>query len=187
MEEEKVVQALLKQTQERMQNYVLGVKSQAGQQRTDSPVVDQGLVDSLLANDANNFLVRRSLDASLKTRHIQSEKAILQAQRNSMESFIKSDAEQRAETIAQFQKSLETLKGVYDTLINNIRLTYEDYQHQQFGDAVRVSMQTKTDSFYRGLAMAGIAGFGIGGALGLGLALLGIGQAHGRRSNTGGR
>jgi hypothetical protein len=89
MEEEKVVQALLRQTQERTQNYVLGIKSQAAQQRSDSPVIDQGLVDSLLANDANNFLVRKSLEASLKTRRIQSEKAVLQAQRTNMEDFIK--------------------------------------------------------------------------------------------------
>lgn len=172
MEEEKVVQSLLKQTQERMQNYVLGVKSQAGQQRTDSPIVDQGLVDSLLANDANNFLVRRTLEASLKTRRIQSEKAILQDQRNNMQNFIKSDLAQKTETLAQFQKSLDRLKSVYEKLINDIRVTYEDFQRQQYGDAIRVSMQAKTGSFYRSLAMAGIAGLGIGLAAGLGLSLL---------------
>ncbi len=176
-EEEKVVQALLKQTQERMQNYVLGVKSQAGQQRSDSPVVDQGLVDSLLANDANNFLVRKSLDASLKTRRIQSERAVLQDQRNNMQTFIKSDMSQKTEALAQFQKSLESLKEVYERLIKDIQLTYEDYQHQQFGDAVRISMQTHTDSFYRGLAMAGIAGLGVGLAAGVGLSLLGLGRS----------
>lgn len=173
-EEEKVVLSLLKQTQERMQNYVLGVKSQAGQQRADSPVIDQGLVDSLLANDANNFLVRRALDASLKTRRIQSEKSVLQERRDNMLAFIKSDVSQKTEVLAQFQKSLDNLKGVYENLINNIRLTYEDYQRQQYGDAIRVSMQTRTDSFYRGLATAGIAGCGIGLAAGLGLSLLGI-------------
>ncbi|HEY8994464.1 MAG TPA: hypothetical protein VIM71_07380 [Lacunisphaera sp.] len=174
-EEEKVVQALLKQTQERMQNYVLGVKSQAAQQRTESLIVDQGLVDSLLANDANNFLVRKALDASLKTRNIQSQKAILQEQRNNMETFIKSDLAQKTDTLAQFQKSLDTLKKSYESLINNIRITYEDYQRQQFGDAIRISMQAKTSSFYRSLAMAGIAGLGIGAAFGVGLSLLGIG------------
>jgi len=174
-EEEKVVQDLLRQTQERMQNYVLGVKSQATQQRSDSPVLDQGLIDSLLANDANNFLVRKALDASLKTRRIQSEKAILQDQRNNMQTFIKSDLVQKAETLAQFQKSLDDLKLVYESLIRDIRLTYEDYQRQQFGDAIRVSMETKTSSFYRSLALAGILGLGIGTSFGLGLSLLGIG------------
>ena len=176
VEEEKVVQSLLKQTQERTQNYVLGVKSQVGQQRSDSPVVDQGLVDSLLANDANNFLVRRALDASLRTRSMQSDKAVMQDRRNNMETFIKSDAVQKTEALAQFQKSLESLKTVYDQMMNDIRITYEDYQHQQFGDSIRVSMQTKTESFYRGLAMAGIAGLGVGLAAGLGLSLLGFGQ-----------
>jgi hypothetical protein len=180
-EEEKVVMSLLKQTQERMQNYVLGIKSQSGQQRADSPVVDQGLIDSLLANDANNFLVRRALDASLRTRSIQSEKAIMQDRRNNMETFMKSDYIQKTEALEQFQKSVESLKKVYDQLINDIRLTYEDFQHQQFGDAVRISMQTKTESFYRGLALAGIAGLGVGLAAGFGLSLLGVGPGRGIR------
>lgn len=174
MEEEKVVQSLLKQAQEREQSYTLGIKSQAGQQRTDSPVIDQGLVDSLLVNDAYNFLVRQTLEASLKTRRIQSEKAILQDRRDNMETFLKSDTAQKTEALTQFQKSLDSLKQVYESLINDIRLTYEDYQQQQYGDAVRVSMQTKTSSFYRGLALAGITGIGLGLVAGLGFVLLGI-------------
>jgi hypothetical protein len=175
VEEEKVVHDLLKQAQEREQRFALGVKSQTTQQRADGVVVDQGLVDSLLANDAYNFLVREALKASLKTRRIQSEKAILQERHNSMDAFIESKAEEKAEALTQFQKSLDELKKVYDKLINNIRMTYEDYQQQQYADAVRVSMQAKTQSFYRSLAMAGIAGLGIGGALGLGLSILGLG------------
>jgi hypothetical protein len=175
-EEEKVIQALLKQTQERMQNYVLGVKSQAGQPRSDSPIVDQGLVDSLLANDANNFLVRKALEASLKTRRIQSERAVLQDQRNNMQTFIKSDLSQKAETLTQFQKSLDSLKVVYDRLVNDIRVTYEDYQRQQYGSAVRISMQTRTDGFFRKLAMVGMVGLAVGAALGLGLSLLASGD-----------
>jgi hypothetical protein len=179
IEEEKVVQALLKQIQERTQNYVLGVKSQNGPQRADATVVDQGLLDSLLANDAYNFLIRKSLTASLATRGIQSEKSILLNQKANLQSFNEESLAQRIDTIAQFNKSLDALKKVYTRLINDIQLTYTDYQKQQFGDAVRISMQTRTESFYRSLAMAGIAGLGIGGALGLGLSLLGVG---GRRS-----
>jgi len=174
VEEEKVVQNLLHQVQEREQRYALGVKSQT-QQRNDGIVVDQGLVDSLLANDAYNFLVRQALEASLKTRRIQSEKAILQERRDSMEKFITSNATEKAEALTQFQNSLNELQKVYDKLIRDIRLTYEDYQQQQYADAIRVSMQAYTPSVYRSLAVAGIAGFGIGGALGLGLSLLGIG------------
>ena len=175
IEEEKVVQALLKQTQERAQNYVLGVKSQNGPQRADATVVDQGLLDSLLANDAYNFLIRKSLASSLATRSIQAEKIIMLEQKMRLATFTTENLEERIATIAQFNKSLDALKKVYNRLINDIQLTYTDYQKQQFGDAVRISMQTKTQSFYRSLALAGIAGLGIGGALGLGLALLGLG------------
>ena len=163
-EEEKVVLSLLQQTQERMQNYVLGVMSQAGQQRPDSPIVDQGL--------------RKALESSLNTRRIQSQKAILQERRDNMDTFVKSNAVQKTEAIAQLQKSLDELKMVYDQLMGNIRITYEDFQNQQYGNAIRISMQTKTDSFYRGLAMAGIAGLCIGMATGLGLSLLGIGPGR---------
>ena len=175
IEEEKVVQALLKQIQDRTQNYVLGVKSQNAPQRAEATVVDQGLLDSLLANDAYNFLIRKSLTASLATRGIQSEKSILLNQKANLQSFNEESLAQRIETIAQFNKSLDALKKVYTRLINDIQLTYTDYQKQQFGDAVRISMQTRTESFYRSLALAGISGLGIGGALGLGLALLGLG------------
>ena len=178
IEEEKVVQALLKQTQERAQNYVLGVKSQNGPQRADATVVDQGLLDSLLANDAYNFLIRKSLASSLATRSIQAEKIIMLDQKARLATFTTENLEERIATIAQFNKSLDALKKVYNRLINDIQLTYTDYQKQQFGDAVRISMQTKTQGFYRSLAMAGIAGLGIGGALGLGLALLGLGGSR---------
>ena len=178
IEEEKVVQALLKQTQERAQNYVLGVKSQNGPQRADATVVDQGLLDSLLANDAYNFLIRKSLASSLATRSIQAEKIIMLDQKARLATFTTENLEERIATIAQFNKSLDALKKVYNRLINDIQLTYTDYQKQQFGDAVRISMQTKTQSFYRSLALAGIAGLGIGGALGLGLALLGLGGSR---------
>ena len=175
IEQEKVVVELLKQTREREQNYTLGVKSSVEQQRANSLVVDQGLVDSLLVNDAYNLLVRKTLEASLKTRAIQSEKAIFQERRDKMADFAKANLKPRIDKIALFQKSLSELRTIYKALMSDIQLTYNDFQQQQFGDAVRISMQTKTQSFYRSLALAGIAGLGIGGALGLGLALLGLG------------
>jgi hypothetical protein len=175
IQEEKVVQDLLKQAQEREQSYALGIKSQgAQQQRSAGLVVDQGLIDSLLANDAYNFLVREALTTSLKTRRIQADKTILQERRNSMETFITSNAAEKAEAVTQFERSLGAVRKEYDTLMRNIRLTHEDYQQQQYNDAVRISMQARTSSFYRELAMAGVAGLGIGLAAGLGLSLLGI-------------
>jgi hypothetical protein len=173
-EEEKVVQALLKQSQERMQNYVLGIKSQTGTQRSDGTVIDQGLVDSLLANDANNFLVRESLKASLKTRRIQSDKAILQDRRKNITDFIASGSAQKSDVLEQFQKSLDKLKSSYDKLVTDTRLTYQDYQQQYYANAVQISMQPITASFHRSLAVAGAAGMGTGLALGIGLAFLGL-------------
>lgn len=174
LEEERHIQSLLSQAQERAQSYVLGVKSQAVQQRPDSPVIDQGLVDSLLANDAYNFLVRQALEAGLKTRRIQAEKAVLQERRNRMEEFIQASVEEKAEVMTQLDKSLAELKASYAALIENIRLTHEDYQRQRFGDALRISMQARTESFYLSLAKAGIVGLALGGALGVGLSLLGV-------------
>src|SRR5690606_333409 len=49
-EEAKVVQDLLTKMQERGQGYVLGVKSQAAQSNPGAPILDQGLIDSLLVN-----------------------------------------------------------------------------------------------------------------------------------------
>jgi len=175
VEEEKVVQALLKQSQERMQNYVLGIKTPTSAQRSEGTVVDQGLVDSLLINDANNFLVRESLKASLKTRRIQSEKLILLDRKKSIQQFIVAGVEQKTEVLEQFEKSLGKLQVAYNKLIDNTRLTYQDYQEQFYGNAVQISMQPITESFNRGLAVAGAAGMGTGLALGLGLALLGLG------------
>jgi hypothetical protein len=110
----------------------------------------------------------------LRTRKIQSEIAILEERRTNMEDFLKGNATEKKETMELFNKSLAEITRSYNGLMKDIRVTYEDYQQQQYGNAVRVSMQTKTSSFYRGLAMAVIAGIGIGGALGLGLALLGL-------------
>jgi hypothetical protein len=98
----------------------------------------------------------------------------MEERRANMAAFLKSNSTEKKETMELFNKSLAEITRVYTGLMNEIRVTYEDYQQQQFGNAIRVSMQTKTSSFYRGLAMAGIAGIGIGGALGLGLALLGF-------------
>ena len=101
IEEEKVVDDLLAKAQERSQNYVLGIKSQAAQQRPETPVLDQGLVDSLLANDAYNFLVRKALVAGLEVKRIQADKAQLLERHKNMETFLKSTGEDQSAIIAQ--------------------------------------------------------------------------------------
>ena len=174
VEEEKVVDDLLGKAQERSQNYVLGIKSQAAQQRSEAPILDQGLIDSLLANDAYNFLVRRALDAGLTVKRIQANKAQLLERRKSMEEFLKSDGKDQSALVAQVQKSLADLEVSYKELISSIRKTHADYAKQQFADAIRITMQPQTSSKYRPLAVAGAIGGFIGLALGMGLSLIGI-------------
>jgi len=174
IEEEKVVDDLLARTQERSQNYVLGIKSQATQQRPETPILDQGLIDSLLANDAYNFLVRRALDAGLVVKRIQADKSQLLERRKSMEEFLKSNGNDQSANIAQVQKSLAALEVSYRELISSIRKTQADFARGRFADAIRISMQPVTASMYRPLAVAGAIGAFIGLALGGGLSLVGI-------------
>jgi ElaB/YqjD/DUF883 family membrane-anchored ribosome-binding protein len=182
LEEEKVVQDLMAKTQERAQNYVLGIKSQATQQRSEAPILDQGLIDSLLANDANNFLVRRALTAGLEVKRIQAEKAQLVERRKNMESFLKSTGEDQSAVIAQVQKSLTDLEASYKDLISNVRKTQADFARQQFANAIRISMQPVTGSFYKSMVVAAFIGGFIGLTLGVGLSLLGV-YIGGKKSN----
>jgi hypothetical protein len=174
IEQERVVNDLLAKSQERPQDYVLGIKSQAIQERPESPILDQGLIDSLLANDANNFLVHKSLDAGLAVKRIQAEKAQLLERRKDMERFLKSNVEDQTAIIAQVQRSLIDLEVAYKELIANIRSTQADFARQQFADAIRISMQPVTGGMYRPVAVAGAFGGFIGLALGIGLSLVGI-------------
>jgi ElaB/YqjD/DUF883 family membrane-anchored ribosome-binding protein len=172
--EEKVVDDLLTKAQERPQNYVLGIKTQATQQRSESPLLDQGLIDSLLTNDAYNFLVHRALDAGITVKQIQAEKAQLIERRKNMEGFLKSSGEDQSAVTALVQKSLTDLEKAYKALILNIRETHADFVKQQFADATRVSMQPISDSKYKPLAVVAAIGVFLGLALGIGLSLLGI-------------
>jgi DNA-directed RNA polymerase beta subunit len=174
VEEEKVVRDLLAQAQAKAQSYVLGIKSQAGQPRSETPLIDQGLIDSLLANDSNNFLVRRALESGLQVRRIQSEKAQVMELRASINSFIKTDAGDQTVLISQIQKSLANLEVAYNDLIGNIRKTFADYAHQQYGDAVRITDETRSDSTLRPILVPSIVGLFLGFAAGAGLSLLGV-------------
>lgn len=173
VEEEKVIRDLLAQSQERTQNYVLGIKSQATQARTE-PILDQGLIDSLLANDAYNFLVRRALDAGLQVKRIQAEKARLLELRENMKSFTNREIGDQAEIIARVDQSLQSLEVAYKELVDRIRKTQEDFARQQYADAIRISNQVKTEGVLRPVAVAGIVGGLLGMAVGAGLSLLGF-------------
>lgn len=174
VEEEKVVTGLLAKTQERAQNYVLGVKSQATQPRTESPILDQGLIDSLLENDAYNFLVRHALDSGLKVKQIQAEKERLLQLRENMSSFISKEVGDQAQLLARVAESLKNLEASYDELVESIRNTYADFSRQQYGNAVRLSDQVRTPGMIKPMAIAAAIGGFLGLALGAGLSLLGV-------------
>jgi len=174
VEEEKVVTDLLAQTKDRAQNYVLGIKSQATQPRTESPILDQGLIDSLLANDAYNFLIRRALDAGIKVKQIQAEKARLLELRENMSSFINKNVGDQALLLNRVNESLKNLETAYNDLVKSIRDTYADFAHQQYGNAIRLSDQVRTPGMLKPLAIAGVVGGFLGFALGAGLSLLGV-------------
>jgi len=173
-EEEKVIDDLLAKSQERSENYVLGIKSQATQQRPESPILDQGLIDSLLANDASNFLVRQALSAGLNVKRIQAEKVQLLERRKDMEVFLNDNSQNQSAIIAKVEESLNELGAAYKELVSKIRKTHADFAKQQFADVIRISMQPATDSKYRPVAVAGAIGGLIGLALGIGLSLLGV-------------
>jgi hypothetical protein len=175
-EQESLVQELLRQSQDRSQSPVLGIKSQSAQQRPDAPLIDQGLIDSLLANDAYNFLIRKALDAGLKTRSIQSEISILQERRDHMQEFgaVASDPE----PFKDLDQSIDQIQDDYNRIIESIRITFEDFQKQEFSDAIRVSMPPVTSSYYTGLSKAAIVGGFVGTVAGIGLSLLGITSGH---------
>ena len=174
IEDEKVVVDLLTKSQERSQNYVLGIKSQASVQRAEGPILDQGLIDSLLVNDSSNFLVHQALDAGLKVKSLQAAKTQLIERIKDMEQYLNRSPEDQTALYAQVQKSLAVLENSYDLLIQNIRKTQADFARQQFSDAIRISMQPITGRIYKPLLVAGGIGAFIGLALGVGLSLLEI-------------
>ena len=175
-EEEKTTREFLEKAEEhaRNQNYVLGVKSQATQARTETPVLDQGLVDSLLANDSYSVMIRKALDASLLVKRIQAEEARILERRKEMDAAIRDGNSDQSMLIKQVEASIKVMEEAYDRLIANIRKTHADYAAQQYADAIRISMQPVTDSKYRPLAVAGIIGGFLGLALGMGLSLMGV-------------
>lgn len=169
-QEAEVVNGLLAKTHERAQNYVLATRAQ--QPQGAQPLLDQGFIDTLLANDAYNFLVRRALDAGLAVKRIQSDMAQLRDRRQRMEAFAKGEKKDQAAAIANTQTALIELEVSYKELLAKVRTTLDDYSRQEYADAIRISMQASTKSFLRSLAVGAIIGTTVGLALGIGLSLL---------------
>jgi len=125
-------------------------------------------------------MIRKALDASLLVKRIQAEEARILERRKEMDAAIRDGNSDQSMLIKQVEASIKVMEEAYDRLIANIRKTHADYAAQQYGDAIRISMQPGTDSKYRPLAMAGIIGGFLGLALGMGLSLLGV-YVGGRR------
>ncbi|MBE2213408.1 MAG: hypothetical protein IAE82_06015 [Opitutaceae bacterium] len=173
-EEESVVTSLLSKTQARAQNYVVAAKSEVPQ--SPQTILDQGLIDALLANDAYNFLVRRALDAGLAVKAIEAEKALVVERRKRMETFLKSEDADRTAAIARTNEALVSLEKDYRALLENIRVCMEDYARQEYADSVRVTRQAMTKSWLMSIILGAIIGCGIGMPLGLGISLLDLGR-----------
>jgi hypothetical protein len=175
VEEDAVVKELLAQEQTRTQSYVLGTKSQISQPHSETPILDQGLIDTLLANDTYNMLVRRALEAGMRVKQIQADKARLLERRKAMEAFNRGDVGDQAQIIAQVQSSLADLEHSYLDLVANIRSTNADFVRQQFGGAVRQSDQVRTEGGIAGpLALCAVLGCFLGIILGMSLSLLNV-------------
>ena len=169
-QEEEVVAGLLATTQARAQNYVLAAKSEVP--ASPQTIMDQGLIDALLANDAYNFLVRRALDAGLAVKSVQAEKALLTERKKRLESFLNDEGEQKAATLEKTQKALQELEVGYRELLESIRVCMDDYARQEYADAVRLTLQAGSKSWLKTAILGAILGCAIGFPLGLGISLL---------------
>jgi hypothetical protein len=175
LDEESVVKDLLAQTQAHEQSYVLGVKTQANQPRNNTPVLDQGVLDSLLANDSYSFLIRRALEAGLKVKQVQADKGLIVEQIENMKSFSKETLSDQSAIVTEVLKSSSVLEAAYQELIDGIKKTHADYSHQQFGDAIRVSDSILTVGLgVRPILVPSAVGLFLGFAAGAGLSLLGV-------------
>lgn len=170
MEEESVVLNLLKQTQERTQNYVVASATQA--RPSSQPLLEQSFIDSLLSNDAYNFLVRKALEAGLAVKRAQAEKSQLTERRQRMESFTKAVARDQAALSTEVRAALQSLESQYKELLTNVRTCLTDYSRQEFGNAVRISLQAGTKSVYRDAVIGGVLGGVAAAGIGLGLSLI---------------
>lgn len=180
--QEALVKDLLALTQVRSQDYVLGVTTDAAQTRSTAPLIDRGMVDSLLANDAKNFLVRQAMEAGLRVAEAQSDKLKITEMRDSMRTFVESNQANQTAAMTMVETAISSLEKNYDQLIDSIRKSQADFAQQNFGEAIRISRAPYTSSMLRPLAISGFFGAFFGFAFGAGLSLLGCYLIGGKRN-----
>jgi hypothetical protein len=173
LEEEKLVRELLQKAESHQGDNIVSMKSQVPLQNPQTPILDKGLVDSLLANDSYNYFLRQALDAGMKVKAVQSEMVELAERRRLIEQNQDSLSESTA-LFAKIDSSVKRMQQQYDALIESVRITFDDYATQHFANAVRISANIATTSPWRKFGMYGFSGALLGFSFGSGLALLGI-------------
>jgi len=178
--EENVVNILLAKAQEREQSYVLGIRSQATQQKQDTTTVDKGLIDSLLANDSYNLLIRRSLDIGIHQRQMQSQVDILNQRYTWVADAAKAPGSDHEREINAVKEDLRGIESLYLKFVSDIRNEETDYAQQKFADAVKITNYPVSESLYRRIVLICAIGAALGGMLGAGLSILDVPVGKGR-------
>jgi len=178
--EENVVNILLAKAQEREQSYVLGIRSQATQQKQETTTVDKGLIDSLLANDSYNLLIRRSLDIGIHQRQMQSQVDILNQRYTWVADAAKAPGSDHEREINAVKEDLRGIESLYLKFVSDIRNEETDYAQQKFADAVKITNYPVSESLYRRIVLICAIGAALGGMLGAGLSILDVPVGKGR-------
>lgn len=173
-QQEEYIQSLLNQaSSDKSHRYVMAAKEQGQGQVT--PVVDPGLINSLIENDAYNFLVRKALDIGLRSRSAHAELAqILERRKRITELSASENRSDKADTVRVITAEIKSLRVDYDAFIDRLRQTNSDYANQEFADAVRVTQSPATQEMKRGIIKLAIIGGVAGLMLGIGLSLIGL-------------
>lgn len=171
-QEESIVRDLMAKADLRSQSYVLGIKSQLNSNKNEAPLLDQGLIDSLVQNDSYNFLVRRALDVGIRAKDMSSRKAELEERRKRLAEFLDKDVSKRDSIRGRVDQALESLKLEYFQLLQTVNLTYEDFSRQQLAGALRIVQPPTSGSLVKRLAQYAAFGALVGFAMGLGISLL---------------
>jgi len=178
-----VINDLLMQVQSRSPSYILGVKGQLPQPQASTPIIDQGLLDSLLANDSYNMLVRKALDNGVELKQIQYQEAQLLDKRTALNAFLEKDPGDQSAIIKQVRSSLTSLESHYNNLVSSIRRTNDDFIRQQYANAVQISDAVTTRRSILHLIESALIGLILGITAGAGFCLLGIDLRHSKSAS----
>jgi len=178
-----VINDLLMQVQSRSPSYILGVKGQLPQPQASTPIIDQGLLDSLLANDSYNMLVRKALDNGVELKQIQNQEAQLLDKRTALNAFLEKDPGDQSAIIKQVRSSLTNLESHYNNLVSSIRRTNDDFIRQQYANAVQISDAVTTRRSILHLIESALIGLILGITAGAGFCLLGIDLRHSKSAS----